>query len=466
MLPQCHRLITFLCMLGFLFFQQGTTAQEIVQGSNANNIYIPEGGRIPTVSSIYISYDGIVKIHNIQGTINLNHQNPRSLVMFLDHPGYRDWEREFLRETGRDPSYNEMVDSDLTILLDEVADPQLFNFAYRFPTSEAMTIDGNWALRVYDTANDGITGFLVGWTFTLEVTRENPPQMISWTPENGSIISGKEVHFSCLADDPDGDPIIYKISFYDGNSLLYDIDTNHLVVDTTRGVSPDGFYRVDFIAMSTGTKQHNFDVVSCHIMINNEPLTWEYCYPGDRETVSGIVPVKAAISNRTSATYYYHVSGLGAANFGETLEAGIAFKDFFNSRLLKDGFHTLFFLAVDDLGNNTMPGDLLGYQKVLVDNTPPVIYFTTPLPAGNITERDTIDFVISDFLSNIQSFEIVIDDELFDRVVVSDPGTVQEVSYPVPRNLQTGYHTITVRARDHAMNLESASLIFYLKRSF
>ena len=260
-------LAMLLLFLSLLFPGVGTGAQEIVRGSNNNTVEIPDGTGEPAESTAYISFQGVAKIHSARGTVNLSHQNPGSLAIFLVHPEYRGWERQFMQEYGRVPTFAEMVDTDRVLLLDETRNPRLLTFDYAFPGEESLMLKGDWAVRVYDTANDGITGFMKGWNFSLNVHPENPPKLLSWDPKNGSILSGDEVHIRCSGKDPDGDALIFNVSFYDEQALLYEINSDHLAVDSTR--VPDGIYRIDFVALSMGHKLHNFDIQSCHIMVDN-----------------------------------------------------------------------------------------------------------------------------------------------------------------------------------------------------
>jgi len=265
-------------------------------------------------------------------------------------------------------------------------------------------------------------------TFILDTI---PPKLSITSPTDNMVTSKDFITISGTVDDP---LAIIAIDFYT------EIGPNNNAFSSQFSFWGDGYYPIEIAAYDPAG---NYAYESRSVFRDTTPPQITISTPAEGLIVNTpTLNIIGAIDDLTPDTVTV------AVNAGQPRSLVMAGSDFQGAVELKPGTNTLAFQARDRAGFTGSAS-----RTVVLDQTPPIVAITSPLPNTSLTGTATVSVIANDVLSGIRSVELLVDGNI--------TSTLNQAPYDFQLDtmlLTTGTHTVTARAFDTAGNQGEASM--------
>jgi len=428
--------------------------------SRSDAVFIPDGTGQAALSSVQIEAAETAVAIEVSGVIRLDHFGPEEVLAYLDLPIYEAWAAQRRAETGAAPDLNEALAAGVTVPIAGGGVGGLtpvLNFDRALGGGSPAA--GRWTLRLYDTVPNSIAGLLANWELSVRYLEDVPPELVSWQPESGTVVAGREVDLFCSAVDEDDATIDYQISVYQQGSLILRSDTDNVVWDTLN--VPDGVYEVEFVAWSGPIESPGVDVRRAVVEVDNGGPELQQIAPESGSVLSGLVPLEIETSGDARAQRGYLQIGSSDSSLRSVyLAPGAPWNLLLDTREMPEGQQPLFLALIDSLGNLSGDAALREPRAYVIDNAAPIVFFTEAADIAGALGPEGVSFIATDRSSNIVQIEVHLDDRLLGQVVPPEAGRHQRARLLMPGDVADGRHTLTVVAVDEARNRGTAAMEF------
>ncbi|TMJ07624.1 MAG: hypothetical protein E6G99_06185 [Bacillati bacterium ANGP1] len=270
---------------------------------------------------------------------------------------------------------------------------------------------------------------------------KTPPTVAITSPTAGAIVAGT---ITVSADASDNVGVVGVQFKLDGNDLGMEDTTNWFSVswDTTK--TTDGQHTLTAVARdAAGNKGVSAPVT---VRVDNTPATVSIGEPGNGQTVSGVVTVKAAASDASGvAVVQFLRDGVELAR-----DTTAPYEALWDTQTVGNGPHTLQARAQDNAGN-------IGESAIVLvtvsngppptsDTTPPTVAITSPDGSAPVSGTITVTANASDNVA-VAGVQFFVDGALLDQ----DTTAPYAVSWDTMR-VANGSYTLTARAQDTSGN--------------
>ncbi|NOT62821.1 MAG: S8 family serine peptidase [Acidobacteria bacterium] len=312
---------------------------------------------------------------------------------------------------------------------------------YSFSWNTTTMVNGVHTLSVVATDAAGNTALSsIALTVNNVVSDTTPPTVSFTAPVAGSTVSGT-VFVQMTASDNVG---VSLVSFrVDGVLLGNDAIAPYSFFWDTTAVAK-GIHTLTATASdAAGNTANNAVTVTVGSAVSDTiPPSVSIASPAAGSTVSGTSSVQVTANDNVGvASVSFSVDGVG---LGTDTTAPYGFS--WNTAAVANGPHTLTVTATDTAGNTANSLISVTVSNAVVDTTPPVVSFTTPITGGGVSGVTSVQVAASDNVG-VVSVSLSVDGAL--------SGTDTTAPYSFSWNtaaVTNGAHALTATATDAAGN--------------